>query len=73
MTILDRIGWPVIVIMCLTLGLSPFVPEPHAWEKLQMLATGTLTRPMDIFDLLFHAAPFLLAAAKAVRHARHSR
>ena len=54
----------VLVILCLTLGLAPFAPEPHIWEKLKMLAAGTLTRPIDIFDLLLHAFPFLLLALR---------
>ena len=66
---LDRIPLVVLVIAALTLGLAPFVPEPHLWEKLKMLAAGTLTRPLDIFDLLWHAGPWLLLAAKLVRMA----
>lgn len=70
MTILDRISWPIVIMLCLTLGLSPFFPEPHLWEKLKMLAAGTLTRPIDIFDLLFHAAPWLVAILKVMRALR---
>lgn len=70
MTILDRISWPIVIMLCLTLGLSPFFPEPHLWEKLKMLAAGNLTRPIDIFDLLFHAAPWMLAMLKAARMMR---
>lgn len=70
MTILDRISWPIVIMLCLTLGLSPFFPEPHLWEKLKMLAAGNLTRPIDIFDLLFHAAPWVLAMLKAARMMR---
>ncbi len=62
--ILDQFSWPIVIIACLTLGLAPFVPEPHIWEKLKMLVAGTLLKPIDIFDLLMHAAPFLLAALK---------
>lgn len=50
----------ILVILCLTLGLAPFVPEPHIWEKLKMLAAGNLKKPIDIFDLLMHGLPFLL-------------
>lgn len=50
----------ILVILCLTLGLAPFVPEPHIWEKLKMLAAGNLKRPIDIFDLAMHGLPFLL-------------
>lgn len=70
MTILVRISWPIVIMLCLTLGLSPFFPEPHLWEKLKMLAAGTLTRPIDIFDLLFHAAPWLVAILKGARALR---
>ncbi|MAS06003.1 MAG: RND transporter [Ahrensia sp.] len=62
--LLDQLPWNIVIIACLTLGLAPFVPEPHIWEKLKMLAGGTLSKPIDIFDLLMHAAPFLVAALK---------
>ena len=61
---LDHLPWVVVLAACLTLGLAPFVPEPHVWEKLQMLVAGTLTRPIDIFDLLMHGSPFFVAALK---------
>jgi len=66
---LDKLPLVILIIAALTLGLAPFVPEPHLWEKLKMLAAGTLTRPLDIFDLFWHAAPWLLLAAKLVRMA----
>jgi hypothetical protein len=56
--------WPAVVFLCLTLGLAPFAP-PHLLEKLQLLARGQLRRPLDWFDLLLHASPWLLALAKA--------
>lgn len=56
----------ILVILCLTLGLAPFVPEPHIWEKLKMLAAGNLSKPIDIFDLLLHALPFALLALRLV-------
>ena len=62
--LLDQLPWNLVIIACLTLGLAPFVPEPHIWEKLKMLASGTLAKPIDIFDLLMHATPFLIAALK---------
>jgi hypothetical protein len=51
-------------VLCLTLGLAPFTPEPHLWEKLKMLASGELTELLDIFDLLLHGAPWLLLIIK---------
>ncbi|MCB2114947.1 MAG: RND transporter [Rhodobacteraceae bacterium] len=69
MTFLDSIPLNIAILAALTLGLAPFVPEPHIWEKLKMLAAGTLTRPIDIFDLALHAAPWILLIAKLVRMA----
>ena len=67
MQLLDQIPLGLVVVAALTLGLAPFVPEPHIWEKLKMLAGGTLVRPLDIFDLVFHALPWLLLLAKLAR------
>ena len=61
---LDNLPWNLVIIACLTLGLAPFFPEPHIWEKLKMLFAGTLHRPIDIFDFAMHGLPFLVAAAK---------
>ena len=63
---LDQIPWAVVLLLCLTLGLAPFAP-PHLWEKLQMLFEGRLVRPLDWFDLFFHAAPWVLLVLKTVR------
>lgn len=67
MAFLDQIPLSLLVVAALTLGLSPFVPEPHIWEKLKMLVAGELSRPIDIFDLVLHATPFVLLALKLVR------
>ncbi|WP_048330917.1 hypothetical protein [Bizionia psychrotolerans] len=53
--------WKLLLLLCLTLGLAPFFPEPHIWGKLKWLVGGaTGMEPMDWFDLLFHGFPFLL-------------
>lgn len=58
---LDNLPLVPLAVIALALGLAPFVPEPHLWEKLKLLGQGELTRPIDLFDLVFHAAgPFLL-------------
>ncbi|MFW2366694.1 MAG: RND transporter [Desulforhopalus sp.] len=64
MRLINQIPWTVILLLCLTLGLAPFYPQPHLLEKLQFLSTGNLTRPADIFDLFFHGIPFVLLFAK---------
>ena len=70
MTILDRVSWPVVILLALTLGLAPFTPEPHIWEKLKMLAAGDLVKPIDWFDLVLHGVPWLVVLAKGVRNLR---
>ncbi|MDQ7080082.1 MAG: RND transporter [Paracoccaceae bacterium] len=61
---LDNIPLTTLILVAATLGLAPFVPEPHIWEKLKMLAAGNLTRPIDIFDFLLHGVPWVLLAMK---------
>lgn len=57
-----------LLIAAIFLGLSPFVPEPHLWQKLKMLFAGELVKPLDMFDMLFHVAPTLLLLAKIARN-----
>ena len=64
---LDRIGWTWPLLAAAWMAVAPITPEPHLIEKLRMLGQGTLKRPLDIFDLCFHAAPSLLVALKAWR------
>ena len=67
MSFLDQIPLPYLLLAALTLGLAPFVPEPHLWEKLKMLFAGTLVKPVDIFDMVMHGAPWVLLLAKLAR------
>jgi hypothetical protein len=65
--LLDRFPLALCVVLALTLGLAPFLPEPHLWEKLKMLASGNLSRPIDVFDLFWHGAPWVLLVLKLLR------
>ncbi len=64
---LDDISILALVVATLLLGLAPFQPEPHLWQKLKMLAAGELARPIDIFDLLMHGTPVLLLLIRLAR------
>jgi len=64
---IDKLGWPTVILFALLLGLAPFRPEPHVVEKLRMLFDGTLSRPIDIFDLILHGAPWVVLVLKGVR------
>ena len=58
----NLLDYKFLIPLALILGFAPFFPQPHIVEKLRMLAAGTLKRPIDIFDLFWHAWPFLLLA-----------
>ena len=63
-SLFNRIPLSILIVLCLTLGLAPFTPEPHLWEKLKMLVAGDLTELLDIFDLVLHGTPWLLLIIK---------
>ncbi|PID45980.1 MAG: RND transporter [Proteobacteria bacterium] len=64
--LLYKIPLASLLIATLLLGLAPFHPEPHLWEKLKMLGNGTLTELIDIFDLLMHSFPLLILILKLI-------
>ncbi|MEN8178623.1 MAG: RND transporter [Pseudomonadota bacterium] len=67
---LDRLPLQMIALPAILLGLAPFVPEPHLWQKLKMLADGSLSAPLDIFDLFLHGTPVVLLAIKLIRSSK---
>lgn len=49
------------LILSLTLGLAPFSPEPHIWEKIKWVFAGAEgMRFIDWFDLVLHATPWVM-------------
>ena len=62
--LLNNIPTIPLAIAALFLGLAPFMPEPHLWEKLKMLLDGSLSKPIDIFDLFMHGTPLVLLGFK---------
>lgn len=53
--------WKTVILLCLILGLAPFVPEPHIWGKLKWVAGGALgMKLIDWLDLLYHGFPWIL-------------
>lgn len=64
---LDRFPMALLVALALWLAVAPIVPEPHLIEKLRMLSQGTLSRPIDIFDLLLHSVPLVLLVVRMWR------
>ncbi|PWQ99789.1 RND transporter [Leucothrix pacifica] len=62
--LLYKIPLVPLLMISLFLGLAPFQPEPHLWEKLKMLAAGNLTEMIDIFDMLMHGLPLVVLILK---------
>ena len=58
----NLLDYQILIPLVLLLGFAPFYPQPHIVEKIRMLLAGTLKRPIDIFDLIWHAWPFFLLA-----------
>ena len=55
-------NWKLILLLCLTLGLAPYFPEPHLWGKLKWVGGGATGMGLnDWFDLLFHGFPWIFA------------
>ena len=51
----------LFLIASLTLGLAPFLPEPHVLGKLRWILGGAKgMQLMDYFDLVMHGIPWLL-------------
>lgn len=65
--LLDRMPYPLLILLAVFMLLAPFRPMPHVVEKLIMLKNGVLNRPVDIFDLFYHLLPTILLALKIYR------
>ncbi len=63
----NLLDYKFLIPIVLLLGLAPFFPQPHIVEKIRMLLAGTLKRPIDIFDLCWHAWPFVLLAYRVFK------
>ncbi len=54
-------SFPFLIIACLTLGLAPFVPEPHILGKIRWIMGGAKgMAAIDWFDFVFHGLPWFL-------------
>jgi hypothetical protein len=58
-------------VASLTLGLAPFLPEPHVVGKLRWVLGGAHgMSAMDVGDLLMHGAPWVWLAVELGLEAR---
>lgn len=51
----------IAIVGCFTLGLAPFLPEPHLVGKIRWVMGGAVgMQPKDWFDMFLHASPWLI-------------
>jgi len=62
-SLLQKVPTTMLAFIAIWLAIVPFNP-PHLVEKLQMLFAGTLSKPIDIFDLFMHGTPLVLLVLK---------
>ena len=61
---LQKLSYRFLIPVAIVLALLPIYPQPHLVEKLRMLASGSLSKPLDIFDLIWHGWPLVLLGIK---------
>jgi hypothetical protein len=67
-------NWKIWLMVSLTLGLAPFVPEPHLFGKIRWVLGGAVgMKAMDWFDLAQHGIPWLLFLRAAIRQVKSTR
>ncbi|MBT3196375.1 MAG: hypothetical protein HN842_10790 [Gammaproteobacteria bacterium] len=68
---IDRIPLGHLVLIAIMLAIMPAIipphPEPHLVEKVRMLLEGSLSKPIDIFDLFLHGLPITLLTIRLLR------
>ena len=65
--LLDRISYPLLILLAVFMLLAPLRPMPQVLEKLILLKNRAVNRLVDIFDLFYHLLPTILLALKIVR------
>ena len=58
------------LLLCLTLGLAPFFPEPHIWGKVKWISGGAVgMNAKDWFDVAMHGSPFIYLLYRVIKKA----
>jgi hypothetical protein len=66
MRFIRELPFSILIAAAVFMLGAPFVPEPHLVEKARMAMNGTLTRPIDLFDVAWHLLPSALLVWKTV-------
>lgn len=70
---IDNIPLLALIIIALLLATAPLGSQPHLIEKTEMLFSGELVKPIDIFDLFLHSTPIILLLIKLFRMAKQKK
>ena len=61
----------LILMAIITLGMAPYVPEPHIWGKVKwLLGGGEGMSSADYFDAIMHGTPWILGIIYLIRRFR---
>jgi hypothetical protein len=74
MKFIDNFSFSTLIMMAILLAIVPYPMQemPHSLEKIQMLFSGTLTKPLDIFDLIMHTGLIFVLFIKSYRLIIHN-
>lgn len=51
----------LVLMACLTIGLTPYFPEPHIWGKLKWVLGGAKGMALlDWWDFVMHGTPWVV-------------
>ncbi len=51
----------LVLIACLTIGLTPYLPEPHIWGKMKWVLGGAKGMTLlDWWDFVMHGTPWVI-------------
>lgn len=64
---IDKMPLLPLAAVAVFMAVLPLHSTPHLLEKLNMLQSGVLSRPIDIFDLFMHGTPAVLLIIRIVR------
>jgi len=72
-TMKETLSNPLVwLVISLTLGLAPFSPEPHVWEKIKWVMAGAEgMRFVDWFDLILHGTPWIMLILTSLSKLHH--
>jgi hypothetical protein len=67
---MKSVSYAFLIPAAVLLAILPLGEQPHLVEKVAMLRAGSLSRPIDIFDLIMHGGLLGILALKVLMDLR---